>query len=96
MKNSKNKRAVILAIILVGLLIVGYKVVFIAPEDIGSIVNENISASGRVEALLQQVEQISFNTEVLNDSKFKSLKSIDLPLLSLPVGRTNPFAGISN
>ena len=85
-----------MGIILVGLLVVAYKVVFVAPDDVGSLVDANASASQRVEIFLQQVEQISFNTEVINDTKFRSLKSIDLPLLSLPVGRKNPFSAVSN
>lgn len=91
MKSLKSKRTTILAIILVGLLIVAYKVMFTTPIDDFS-ADLNITASARVEAILQQVETISFNLDIIEDSKFKSLKSIEIPLISLPIGRENPFS----
>jgi len=97
MKNPKNKRAVILSIILVGLLILAYKVMFVpsgGSEDL--FVEENISASERVENTLQQVENINFDTSVIQDQRFKSLKSLETPLISLPVGKKNPFSASSN
>ena len=93
MKNLKNKRPAILAIILVGLLIVAYKIVFVQPSE-ELLVEENITASKRVEAILQEVESINFDTIITKDPKFKSLKSIEIPLISLPVGRKNPFSAI--
>ncbi len=93
MKNSKNKRAVILGVVLLGLLVLAYKVMFVAPNDV-SIIEENSTASARVEAVLQQVESIKFDTSITQDQKFKSLRSIETPLISLPVGRRNPFSGI--
>lgn len=95
MKNQKNKRTTILAIILVGLIIVGYKVAFPSSDD-GLLVEENISAGVRVEAILKEVAAINFNTDAIGDYKFRSLKSIETPLPSLPVGRQNPFSVISN
>ncbi|MEK7635328.1 MAG: hypothetical protein AAB446_02795 [Patescibacteria group bacterium] len=93
MKDSKNKRSIILGLVLVGLLIVAYKVMLAPPSDTSSI-DENATASARVEALLQQVENIKFDTGIIEDQKFKSLKSIETPLISLPVGRENPFLEI--
>jgi len=94
MKNSKNKRAVIMGIILVGLLILAYKTMFVAPEDIS--IEENIIASDRVAAVLSEVEHINFDITVLNDPAFASLKSIEIPLPSLPVGKKNPFSVSGN
>jgi hypothetical protein len=96
MKNPKNKRAVIMAIILVGLLILAYKVMFVSSDEDASVVDENISASARVESILQQVESINFDTSIMQDGKFQSLKSIETPLVSLPVGKKNPFSDASN
>ena len=93
MKDLKSKRTSILAIILVGLLVVAYKTLFVAPSD-DFIVSENVAASVRVEATLRQVESINFDTNITNDPKFKSLKSIEIPLVSLPVGRSDPFSRI--
>jgi len=95
MKNLKSKRTTILAIILIGLLVVAYKVLFVSSTDDLS-VSENVTASVRVEALLQQVESIDFNLDIVKDPKFKSLKSIEIPLISLPVGRNNPFLSVLN
>jgi hypothetical protein len=93
MKNSKNKRTIILTVILLGLLAFAYKMVFMPSGD-DSIATENIAASARVEQLLQQVESIKFDTSVMQDQKFKSLKNNESPLVSLPIGRTNPFSDI--
>ncbi|MEK7117004.1 MAG: hypothetical protein AAB837_02470 [Patescibacteria group bacterium] len=94
MKNFKNKRTVILVVILLGLLALAYKVMFVSPsEDLS--VDENIAASERVEGILREVENINFDTSIMEDQKFKSLKSIETPLISLPIGRKNPFSVVS-
>ena len=96
MKNLKNKRAAILSIILLGLLILAYKVMFVSSGvDESLLIDENIAASIRVESMLQQVESINFDTSIMQDPRFKSLISIETPLISLPIGRENPFSGVS-
>jgi hypothetical protein len=93
-KNSKNKRTAILAVILVGLLILAYKIMFVtSSEDLLS--NEDIVASGKVETILKEIESINFDTSITENQNFKSLKSIEIPLISLPIGRKNPFSSIS-
>jgi hypothetical protein len=94
MKNSKNKRTIILVAILLGLLVVAYKVMFVSPAADNSSMDENIVASARVEAILQEVSRINFDISIKTDPKFQSLKSIEIPLISLPVGRENPFSNI--
>lgn len=95
MKSPKNKRTAIMAIILLALLIVAYKVMFVSPSaDEAMIIDENTTASKRVEEILRQVENINFDTSVVQDLKFKSLKSIEISPISLPIGRKNPFLGI--
>jgi hypothetical protein len=94
MKNSKNKRSIILGIILLGLLVLAYKMMFMAPTDDTLSAGENIAASVRVGSILQQVENIKFDTSITEDRKFKSLKSIEIPLISLPIGKKDPFSGI--
>jgi hypothetical protein len=95
MKNSKkNKRTAILAIILVGLLVLAYKVMFVSTgEDL--LADENIVASARVEGVLKEMESINFDMSIMENQSFKSLKSIETPLISLPIGRTNPFSSVS-
>ncbi len=95
MKNLKNKRTTILAVILIGLLFVAYKVMFVVPPEEVEF-DENIAASQRVEGILLQVESINFDTNVVNDSIFGALRSIETPLISLPVGKANPFSASGN
>jgi hypothetical protein len=96
MKNSKNKRAIILGIILVGLLILAYKVLFVSDTNVDLTIDENIIASQRVETILNEINSINFDTSIMQNESFKSLKSIETPTLSLPIGRKNPFSPISN
>jgi hypothetical protein len=94
MKNFKNKRTVILALVLLGLLVVAYKVMFVSSG--GSLLaDENIAASARVEVILQEVSNIKFDMSIKTDPKFQSLKSIETPLISLPIGKKDPFSAIS-
>ena len=95
MKNSKNKRTTILVIILLGLLVVAYKVVFMPVSDDSGIELENDIASERVEVILEKVRRINFDTNIIDDYRFKSLRGIESPLPFLPVGRKNPFAEFS-
>ena len=94
MKSSKNNRTIILAVILLGLLILAYKIMFAPANDITS-GDENVVVMTRIEAVLKQVEGINFDTSIMENTNFKSLKSIEIPLSSLPVGRKNPFSGTS-
>lgn len=95
MKNLKNKRTGILIIILIGLLILAYKVMFVTDTGGDSIVDENVIAAQRVESVLKEIESINFDTSVVQDQNFQSLRSIETPFLSLPVGRSNPFSPVS-
>jgi hypothetical protein len=94
MKNLKNKRTAILAVVLIGLLAVAYKVMFMAPSGADSSADQNVAASARVELLLRQVNNIKFDVSVVQNDKFKSLKNLELSLPSVPVGRRNPFASV--
>jgi len=77
-------------IVLVGLLIVAYKFIFVS-DEVNLTAEENIAASERVESVLREVQRINFDTSLLRDPKLVSLKSIQVPLLSLPIGKKNPF-----
>lgn len=94
MKNSKNKRTATLSIILLGLLVLAYKVIFMPSSD-DTLVEENTAVFEKVETVLAQIESIDFDTSVIKDEKIKSLKSIETPLISLPIGKRNPFTGYS-
>ena len=94
MKSLKNKRTIILSVVLLGLLIIAYKTMFVSSEQ-SLTIDENIAASQKVEAILQKVQNIDFDTSVTEDPRFKSLQNIQILPLSLPIGRKNPFAPIS-
>lgn len=96
MKNSKNKRTMIMVGVLVGLLVVAYKVVFMPPVDKDLLTSGNIVAGEKVESLLKEIETINFDVSIIKDPMLTSLRSIEAPLLSLPVGKKNPFSVISN
>lgn len=95
MNNSKNKRAIIMSLILLGLMAVAYKTMFVAPVDETSLVEENILAGERVVQVLNEIQSISFDTSVFAENQFSSLKTIEVPLPDLPVGKKNPFS-VSN
>lgn len=92
MNKKNNNRTYILLIVLVGLLVVMYKVMFMDSSSVTMDTVQNSEASARVEELTLRVNSISFDTEVLQDAKFQSLKSIATPLVSLPIGKKNPFS----
>jgi len=94
MKSSKNKRTGFLVAILLALLILAFKVLM-PSEELSFDAGENTLASQRVQKMLNEVENINFDTSVLKDQKFQSLHSIETPLISLPVGRANPFSSAS-
>lgn len=90
MKNSKKTNTGVLLAVLIGLLIVAYKVLYVAPED--PYQEQNAVASERVGTLLREIESVNFNESVLSDPRFAEFKSIEIPLESLPIGKTNPFS----
>lgn len=95
MKNqSSNKRTAILGIILLGLLVIAYKVMFVPSPDSASLEGENQASSLMVEGILKQIDTINFDTSVIKDPKFESLRSMETPPITLPVGKENPFSPI--
>ena len=92
MKDSKNKRTIILGIVLLGLLIIAIKMVFLPSTDNGLTSAENTMAEEKAMVVLKELASINFDTGILNDQKFQSLKSIEIPLPSLPIGKKNPFS----
>jgi hypothetical protein len=96
MKTYKNKKTSLLVAVLLGLLVLAYKTMFMSSgEDLqGLTIEENVLASERVQIILQKVDGISFDKSIFEDEKFNSLKSIETPLISLPVGRKNPFSAV--
>jgi hypothetical protein len=91
MKRSSNRRSIILSLILLILVIVAYNTLMSSPEEQGEEVAADLAGSSRVEALLATVNGISFDRSVFSDPRFATLKSIETPLPSRPVGKQNPF-----
>lgn len=52
-------------------------------------------AQTRFQMLVNQLQPISFDTEVLSDPKFTSLVSLATPVVPESVGRLDPFAPFS-
>lgn len=99
MNNSKNKRTTILATVLIGLLIIAYKTIFMSSTSAEFIeavdpVSGGPSSISRESSILREIESINFNISVTQDPNFLSLISIEVPLISLPIGRSNPFSDI--
>lgn len=76
---------------LVALLLVLYKTMFVTPplEEV-----TDTTAEDKINRTLNKLELMNFNLTVMQDPKFTTLKSIETPLLNLPIGRKNPFAAI--
>jgi hypothetical protein len=91
MKDKKNKRTMILTVILIGLLVVAYKVMFVSSVAIENS-TEDVGSINKIESVLKQVESIKLDTSAFGDEKIKSLRSIEQQQLSLPIGKSNPFA----
>lgn len=91
MRTKKNTRTNMLVILLIAIVIFGYKFLFVEPVDEFSF-QENQAVMDRVTVLIQSIENINFDTDVINDPKFNSLKSIDTPLINIPLGKDNPFS----
>jgi hypothetical protein len=97
MKKTKNNRTIILVVILLGLLILAYKVMFGSTSSSEeAIIDENVIASQNVESILQELQSINFDMSVTQNTSFNSLRSIETPIISLPVGRSNPFSPTTN
>jgi hypothetical protein len=97
MKDSKNKRTTILVIILLGFLVIAYKMIFMPATDVNiDTLAANASSSVDVENISQEMNGINFDTSIMQNPSFQSLRSIAAPLVPLPVGRQNPFASVGS
>lgn len=89
MSRPSNKRTTFLAMTLLALLLVGYKVVFVVPPEVEEV---NPASVIRLEAMINQLNSVDLSSSAIKDPKFNTLDSIEKPLPSLPVGRNNPFS----
>jgi len=95
MNKRNNKRTAVLAIILLGLLVIAYKSIFMSsPVDIID-TNEDSQVGDNSTGILGEIDGINFDTTIIDDKIFKSLKSLEIPLASIPIGRRNPFSSVS-
>lgn len=90
MSKQSNKRTSFMLITLLALLLVAYKVMFVAPPEIEEV---NPASVIRVESMVSHLNSVDFSSSAINDPKFNTLETIEQPLISLPVGRSNPFSG---
>ena len=89
--KSKKQNTAVLSVILVGLIIVAYKILFTEPVD-ESLISESTVESEKIVRILREVESINFSAGSVSDPKINTLKSIETDLPVIPVGKTNPFS----
>ena len=61
-------------------------------EDTGA--SDQLAAVQEAENLLAKIQNVSLDFSILDRPEFTYLKDITTPILTLPVGRANPFAPI--
>lgn len=59
-----------------------------------SIIAENNEAQARFEALVSQLQPITFKTEIFSDSRFVALIDLATPVTPETIGRLDPFAPV--
>jgi hypothetical protein len=65
---------------------------FYSGQDASSLASATDAAAiGQIEHILKTVDEISFDTGGIRTQKFLSLKSIEVPYITLPIGKPNPF-----
>lgn len=89
--KSKNQNTAVLSVILVGIVIVAYKILFTDPID-QSLMSDSVVESEKIIQVLREVESIDFTSGDATDPKISTLESLEIPLPNLPVGKTNPFS----
>ncbi len=94
MNTKSNKRTLILVCLLIVLVFVTFRVNFNSNINENYIIDEADSFESDIINILKYVDNIDFDTTVVSDKNFQSLKSIDRPIPNLPVGKNDPFVGI--
>jgi hypothetical protein len=95
MKKTGNKNVLIGGVILIGLIILAYKLFGGSSGDLAS-AGGNADVGNRIENILKEMESINFDTDTTQSQVFESFQSIELPLVSLPIGKSNPFSASPN
>lgn len=93
--KSKKQNTAVLAVILVGLIIVAYKILFTEPIDESLLSNSRVE-SEKIIQILREVEGMNFKAGNVSAPKINTLKSIETDLPVVPVGKTNPFSAAQN
>ena len=93
MKNTNQKSLIVLFMILIAGAAILYRNVLSSPAP-AAVSEAEVTASAKVEEMLQELDSINFDLAIFNDARFAELQSIETPLASVPVGRDDPFAPI--
>ena len=89
---TKNNRNTLILLALLGLvLVISYPYLNPKTEDT-TVVENRLAAVEEAVTLLNKVQAISLDFGVFESREFGYLNDLTLPLLNLPVGRSNPFA----
>jgi hypothetical protein len=89
--GANNRNTLILIGLLVLVLAIAYPLLK-GPSDTAVDPNQADPVGSEALSLLSQIQSIHMDFSVLQSREFLLLKDITQPLLSLPVGRTDPFA----
>ncbi len=77
-----------ISIIIAAALII-YKIFFVVPVD------DSIPiTSAKIDQALIMIDSINFDRQVFSDPNLGSLKSLEIPINEVSVGKSNPFGSI--
>ena len=94
MKSSTtNRNTLILLILLVVALAISYPLLN-KSEDTSGVSSDQLASVQEAENILAKMQNVSIDFSFFDKPEFAYLKDISSPLLTLPVGRVNPFAPI--
>lgn len=91
-----NTNTIILAIAALAVAAAAYWYFFTGTgnEPPLSVTAENSEVQARFEALVSQLQPITFNTGIFSDSRFAALVDLATPVAPETIGRLDPFAPV--
>lgn len=89
-----NKRTIFLLILLLLVGALGYSIIYGGEESTVLDTSEEPVISEQVNKMLNDITDAKLDTSVLSSPQLLELFDFSLPLIGVPIGRPNPFAGI--
>lgn len=96
MNKKSITTSVVTGIAIIAILILGYFYIVGTSTTARPLTTSSaLSVSDiQIQSISSQLTSLSFDTGVFSDPRFIALKNINAPIVSEPIGRTNPFAPI--